>query len=134
MERISAALDTSGILNNINVSVSIYIRQLQSKRIIPCSYFFYRLNKKLQLFYVFAACRKGYQGIHCKDRCTFPFYGSDCQFECKCVKEDCHYAEGCKQTYKAGILTDLSCLMYTLYIAFVDHYALYKICYKKSLM
>lgn len=96
--------------------------------------FFLSFECGIVVFNVFAACDKGYTGVHCKDRCAAPLYGSDCQFECKCEKEDCHYAEGCKQTYKAGILTDLSCMMYTLCIAFVDHYALYKICYKKSLM
>lgn len=63
------------------------------------------------MFNVFAACDKGYNGVHCKDRCAAPFYGSDCQFECKCEKENCHYAEGCKQTNKTGILIDLSCMM-----------------------
>lgn len=58
------------------------------------------------MFIVFAACDKGYNGVHCKDRCAAPFYGSDCQFECKCEKENCHYAEGCKQTNKTGILFD----------------------------
>uniref|UniRef100_A0A8W8MC87 EGF-like domain-containing protein n=1 Tax=Magallana gigas TaxID=29159 RepID=A0A8W8MC87_MAGGI len=48
------------------------------------------------------ACDIGYNGRHCENRCAAPFYGFDCQFECKCEKEDCHYAVGCKQTYKAA--------------------------------
>lgn len=105
------------------------------KTYIPCSYFIFFFcvsNKKLQLFNVFASCDTGYNGRHCENRCAAPFYGFDCQFECKCEKEDCHYAEGCKETYKTGIFTNLSCMMNILRMEFVDFYGMYKICYEKS--
>lgn len=97
------------------------------KTYMPCSQsiFFHRSNKEFQ-FNVFAVCDKGYNGIHCDHRCVAPYYGFDCQLECECIKEDCHHAEGCKQTYKTGILTDYLCMMYTLCIEFVDFYGLYK--------
>lgn len=100
------------------------------KTYIPCSYFitiFYRLNKKLQFFNVFAACLKGYNGILCEEPCVFPYYGFDCQSQCKCAEVYCHYADGCNQTSEIGILINLLFMPFTLCIIFVDFYLINKI-------
>lgn len=62
-------------------------------------------KKIVSCFNVFAACEKGKHGFYCEKRCVFPYYGFDCQSQCKCVGEYCHYADGCNHTSEIGILT-----------------------------
>lgn len=45
-------------------------------------------------------CEMGYIGINCDVRCTFPFFGLDCQLICNCSEKNCDYANGCKQSTK----------------------------------
>lgn len=108
MEQRPVALDTSGMMKT-NASVSTWITI--DKTYIPCSspFSFYCWKKEClikELFNVFAACVKGYNGINCEKRCAAPFYGLDCQYECKCAKEDCHHVDGCKQTSKTCTIAD----------------------------
>lgn len=55
----------------------------------------------------FAACEIGKHGFNCETRCIFPYYGIDCQYKCKCAETSCHYANGCGQTSKIGVLINL---------------------------
>lgn len=55
----------------------------------------------------FAACEIGKHGFNCEKRCLFPYYGTDCQSQCKCAETHCHYADGCGQNSKIGILINL---------------------------
>lgn len=69
----------------------------------------------------FAACEIGKHGFNCETRCIFPYYGIDCQYKCKCATTDCHYADGCGQNSKIGILINLFiylCRVYTIHTIF----------------
>lgn len=44
---------------------------------------------------MFLACSRGYHGNDCAIKCQYPTYGESCQSECKCLKNECHYSQGC---------------------------------------
>lgn len=55
------------------------------------------------------ACKPGYYGQNCGEKCSFPHYGYVCALRCNCSANDCDYASGCNQpsTLKlTSILTD----------------------------
>lgn len=71
----------------------------------------------------FAACEKGKHGFYCEKRCLFPYYGTDCQSRCQCAETYCHYADGCGQTSKIGILIKLlfmSCIYHITNLMFLN--------------
>ncbi|XP_078341194.1 uncharacterized protein LOC144627612 [Crassostrea virginica] len=40
-------------------------------------------------------CQNGYQGSHCQNKCTYPYYGERCIYKCNCPNQYCHYEKGC---------------------------------------
>lgn len=40
-------------------------------------------------------CPIGYHYWNCSRKCQHPFYGKDCQKECNCNMDDCHFSYGC---------------------------------------
>lgn len=43
-------------------------------------------------------CAKGYMGLSCESKCTFPSYGLGCQSHCNCIEKDCDPANGCRHS------------------------------------
>lgn len=49
------------------------------------------------------ACKVGYSGTNCEEKCLYPSYGKDCQSSCNCSKIDCWYVGGCiNSTWEAA--------------------------------
>lgn len=40
-------------------------------------------------------CPLGYYRFNCSEKCIYPTYGEDCQYECKCSKDKCNFVTGC---------------------------------------
>lgn len=47
--------------------------------------------------FLFLECPIGYHFINCSEKCNFPTFGEECQFQCDCPVSDCHFARGCVQ-------------------------------------
>lgn len=43
----------------------------------------------------FLDCPSGYLGPFCRDRCRYPNYGIECQYECLCEEQYCNHVTGC---------------------------------------
>lgn len=50
---------------------------------------------KLIVFTVQAGCIPGYVGENCRGKCTYPYYGMDCQNQCDCDESRCDFSTGC---------------------------------------
>lgn len=46
---------------------------------------------------IYVACKKGYNGTNCKQKCPFPSYGLSCQRKCNCIDKVCDHVNGCMQ-------------------------------------
>lgn len=46
---------------------------------------------------IYLACKKGYNGTDCKQKCPFPSYGLGCQRKCNCIDKVCDHINGCMQ-------------------------------------
>lgn len=42
----------------------------------------------------------GYIGENCRGKCTYPYYGVDCQGECDCDEDSCDFSTGCTNMTK----------------------------------
>ena len=53
----------------------------------------------------------GHTGIHCKQPCSYPFYGSGCQQVCLCPTKRCDISTGCQslQNSKCLHLSEPTC-------------------------
>lgn len=47
------------------------------------------------VFTVQAGCIPGYVGENCLGKCTYPYYGMDCQNQCDCDENRCDFSTGC---------------------------------------
>lgn len=46
---------------------------------------------------IYIACKKGFNGTNCKQKCPFPSYGLGCQRKCNCIDKVCDHINGCMQ-------------------------------------
>lgn len=44
---------------------------------------------------IYLACKKGYNGTNCKQKCPFPSYGLGCQRKCNSIDIVCDHINGC---------------------------------------
>lgn len=47
-------------------------------------------------FYLFSACKVGYYGQNCEDKCPPSYFGQRCKSECNCTENSCHHVYGCE--------------------------------------
>lgn len=50
---------------------------------------------KMTYVTIYLACLIGYRGKDCAIQCKYPRYGQGCQSLCNCLKNECHYSQGC---------------------------------------
>lgn len=56
---------------------------------------FNKLKRDKNVFSVHADCDPGYFGKNCRGKCTYPYYGDECQSQCDCDKDSCDVSVGC---------------------------------------
>lgn len=49
-------------------------------------------------------CSPGYLGKKFRGKCTYPYYGEECQGQCDCDKDSCDVPAGCRNTSRGIVL------------------------------
>lgn len=65
-------------------------------------------------FYLFSACKVGYYGLNCEDKCPSPYFGQRCKSECNCTENSCHHVYGCELSQEGMSYYSFQFVLYIL--------------------